>query len=301
MYIFHHYTSMKAVLLLGRLVRAMPCFLVSAMAVMLGNLIYFCVPYRKSVILQQMTKCLGNTLDNNEIRKLARLNYVHYGHVLFESLLLASFGKGETDYFEEHFTISGKEELLQALAQGKGVVLIGGHMGFWEAFGHWLVRYASPVTVPVKFIHNHFVQKLREQMQAHPAITLVDSRMERQRSVVVIRALKKGEVAGLFIDQYRPSEEFAPFFGHDARTNSTAAILARRTNAAIIYTYIVRKRFGSYQMHFQRVHLPDADGKGGAAQANALFNRLLEETIRTYPDQWFWAHRRFKENPEFTY
>jgi KDO2-lipid IV(A) lauroyltransferase len=29
----------------------------------------------------------------------------------------------------------------------------------------------------------------------------------------------------------------------------------------------------------------------------ALFNRVLEQVVRRYPDQWLWVHRRWKTRP----
>jgi Kdo2-lipid IVA lauroyltransferase/acyltransferase len=304
MYIFHSHTPMKLFIVFCRIFAVLPPFLVSFMAYMLGHFLYFIVPYRKKVIVQQMRKCIGNTMNENELRKLARKNYVHYAYVFFESLVIASFGQKPTDYYEKHFQVIGKNDLLKAVGEKRGVLLIGGHIGFWEAYGHWLAQYVAPVTIPVKIIKNGFIQSFREHMQAYPGVTLIDNR-SGGRIKDIMRALHRGHMVGLFLDQYRPSEEFVRFFGFAARTNSAAAVLAKRTGAALVYSYVVRERFGKYHMHFERVELPafqeTQDEKTAIIKANECFNSLLEKTIRAYPDQWFWAHRRFKENPEFTY
>jgi Kdo2-lipid IVA lauroyltransferase/acyltransferase len=39
------------------------------------------------------------------------------------------------------------------------------------------------------------------------------------------------------------------------------------------------------------------DGEADAVTNTALFNRIFEEYVRKYPDQWLWVHRRWKTRP----
>jgi Kdo2-lipid IVA lauroyltransferase/acyltransferase len=288
-----------------RLFAILPDRFTGGLAFCLGNFFYYAAPFRKKVIARQVRLTLGRTMTEREIKALIRKNYVHYACVLFESMILFSVDLQRTSYFDRHFTAPHLDLLKQALAEGKGGILIGCHLGFWESIGPYCARNVSPLTVAVKLMKSGFIQSLREEMQAHDNIRLVDSRMGRQRIIAMLHALRKGELVGLFLDQYRPGEDFVTFLGHDARTNSSAATLHRKTGAPVILIHAVRKRFGEYEIDIQRADppaFPDlTDSRDLTKAATAYFTSRIEEVVRRYPDQWFWAHRRFKDNPAFQY
>jgi KDO2-lipid IV(A) lauroyltransferase len=288
-----------------KLILLLPNPVISSMAWCLGNLVYFIFPYRRSVIRSQIQKTLGKAMSKREIKNLVRRNYIHYANLLFESLILSSLDFKHTDYFDTHFTIVNLKTIKKALARNKGVIALCCHLGVWEAMGACCARYIAPVTVVVKLIKNRFVQHLRERMQAHPGITLVDERMGKGRIVEILKALRRGDVAGIFIDQHRPSENFVKFFGYEARTNSAAAVLWRKTAAPLFFSYIFRERFGKYVLVLKEVQPPvfpdNMEEKEVILALNELFNQILEAEIKKHPDQWLWAHRRFKDNEEFKY
>jgi len=283
-----------------------PSFILNGLAYLLGSFCYLFLPFRKKTILLQIRKTIGRDWNESRIRKLLWKNYIHYASLLFEFLILAAPLSKRKRYTERHYLSPDESILKDALREGKGVVLIGGHIGAWEAIGAYcLNRVGAPVTVTVKLVTSPFFQKMREEMQALSGISLMDGRMGKKRIVGLIQALRRQEMAGIFLDQYRPAEQFVKFFGHDAKTNSTASILFRKTGAPLILIHMVRERIGRYRVELKRVIPPDLsdylDDGAKILALNEFLNGELEAVIRKYPEQWLWAHRRFKENPEFLY
>jgi Kdo2-lipid IVA lauroyltransferase/acyltransferase len=296
---------LKSFKVICRVFAHLPSPMLGGLATLLGNFFYYVAPFRKKVIEMQIRRTLGQEMTEKEIRRLIRKNYIHYGCMLLESLILLSFTRENADYLDKHFTAPQLELLKKSLSQKRGVILIGAHMGFWEAIGAYCVRYAAPVTVAVKLMKSGIIQALREEMQGHDQITLVDSRMGRQRIIALLNALRHGEFVGLFLDQYRPGEDFVKFLGQNARTNSAAVILWRKTRAPVILIHVLRERFGKYTLDLREASPPEFpdihDERERQRAINGYFNSRLEEVIRERPEQWLWAHRRFKENPLFPY
>lgn len=295
----------KILKLICRFLAVIPLPIMRTLVLVLGYGFYFLTPFRKKVIVVQIQKTLGRKLSDKEIRKLVLGNYIHYACVLFESLILYGIDLAKSDYIQTHFSAPNKLLLEKALARQKGVILIGSHVGFWEAIGAYCVRNIAPVTVAVKLMKSGFAQSLREGMQEHPDMHLVDSRMGRQRIIAMLNALRRKEIVGIFLDQYRAGEDFVKFLGQDARTNSTAAVLWRKTGAAVILIHVIRKRFGEYEIDIREADPPDmttvSNEREQVRLINTYFNKRIEEVVIEHPEQWFWAHRRFKENPEFRY
>jgi KDO2-lipid IV(A) lauroyltransferase len=296
---------MRLFLLFLRLMAKLPNTFFDCLARLSGSFFYYCAPVRKRVIALQIRKTVGRGLTDRAVKRLIKANYVHYAKLIFESLILASLDLKKTDYFHKHCTVINEPLFKEALSQGRGVIAVCAHLGHWEALGACSALLLSPVTVAVKFIRNRFVQALRERMQAHPDIHLVDERLGRGRIVEMLKGLRNGEVVAVFMDQHRPAEDFAKFFGHDARTNSAAAVLARKTGASVFFSYLIRERLGKYVLHLIKAEppvFPDAlPEKEAVAGLINYYNSVLEAAIRAHPDQWLWAHRRFKDNPEFDY
>ncbi|MFH0921549.1 MAG: lysophospholipid acyltransferase family protein [Fibrobacterota bacterium] len=292
-----------ALSILSKLINIIPLPVLAVLAQGLGLLIYYCVPYRKWLILMQMEKALGTELDKKAIRALARKNYIHYASVFFESMILAAQRPEDPTYFNIHTSFQNREILDAALAEHKGVIIIGGHVGCWEAMGGMVGRFFAPVTVAVKLVNSPALQKFREHMQRQPGVTLIDSRMGRRRVVLLLNALRKGEMLGIFLDQYRTGEPFAPFFGHAARTNSTAALLHIKTGAPVVQLHCIRERLGFFRLELDAVDITGIDltASDAVVRLNTVFNTSLEGAVRRHPDQWLWAHRRFKDNPDFQY
>ena len=91
-----------------------------------------------------------------------------------------------------------------------------------------------------------------------------------------------------------------PFFGTPASTIPTPAELAIRTGASIITGFALRVGPG-FRYH-QRYDPPLEMPATGDQEADVLaimteLNRRLEAAIRSAPEQWLWAHRRWKTRP----
>jgi len=97
-----------------------------------------------------------------------------------------------------------------------------------------------------------------------------------------------------------PQGVFVPFFGVPACTASGLARVALRTGAAVIPAFTIWDReLGKYRVRFepQLELVASGDDDADAMSNTALFTRVIEDTVRRYPGQWLWVHRRWKTRP----
>lgn len=54
-----------------------------------------------------------------------------------------------------------------------------------------------------------------------------------------------------------------------------------------------------YRVEFDRAVelVRTGDDEADAVTNTALFNKIIEDYVRRYPDQWLWVHRRWKTRP----
>ncbi|MBL8025938.1 MAG: hypothetical protein JNL74_05985 [Fibrobacteres bacterium] len=279
-----------------------PAPLLDRIGVFLGLLLFYLIPIRKKLVLFQLGMVFPEK-SASEIRKLARQNYIHYGKLLVEFLLLIDLKPGDSSKIDKTIRCENLPALKDALKSGgKGAIITGGHVGLWEAIGPYLSRHGLHVTVAVKRVTSPLFQSLREIFQAHPGVSILDPSLGNRRAAYLLKALRDNRITGIFLDQYRHGEPFVPFLGHDARTNSTAAILYRKTRVPLFLIHVIRKRVGDYsiELHEMKIEIPEGVSDEDEIKAiSGTINNGISEVIRRNPDQWLWAHRRFKENPLF--
>ncbi len=89
---------------------------------------------------------------------------------------------------------------------------------------------------------------------------------------------------------------FVPFFGIQAATISATSVLARMARSPVVPFYQTRLPDGR---GYRLTLLPSLDDfpSEDVEDDTRRINTLLEELIRQQPEQYLWAHRRFKTRP----
>ena len=113
----------------------------------------------------------------------------------------------------------------------------------------------------------------------------------------VIARLKAGEPLYLLPDMnFDPKDSlFVPFFGNTAATVPSLSRFARLARAKIV-PVLTRMTYRGYEVEI----LPAwTDVPSGDLLADTvLMNERLEAYIQTMPAQYYWVHKRFKDQPE---
>jgi len=76
---------------------------------------------------------------------------------------------------------------------------------------------------------------------------------------------------------------------------SMPARLAKRTGCALIPACCLRLSAGQYSIELEEPLEFEADDKSWERSMTVRLNKSLEQKIRTYPEQWTWGHRRWKD------
>ena len=106
-------------------------------------------------------------------------------------------------------------------------------------------------------------------------------------------------MVAVLIDQWGGKEGlWIDFFGAPTSTTSLPSRLAKKTGCLLVPAYCLRKGIAQYEIQIlPQVPLPlnESDWETNVTQR---LNEILESHIRQYPEQWSWAHRRWKPKPE---
>ncbi len=189
--------------------------------------------------------------------------------------------------------VNGLNNIHNALKKQKGVILFTAHMTSME-IGGTLMTLQQPLIVVYKKAHNplfeHFLQASRKRW----ATKMVQTYELRN----MIKGLNNNQVTWYAVDQDFGMKQsvFAPFMGVETVTLTTTSRIAKITGAAIVpYFYRRLPNNKGYQLEV----LPALDNfpSGNDVEDATRLNKLIADAILKAPEQYFWAHRRFKTRP----
>lgn len=228
-------------------------------------------------------------------RRIAAASYRHLGREGVAFLRMTALAPGEV---RERTRVEGMEALRAALAEGRGVLLLTGHVGNWEVGGAALAARGVPLDVVARRQKNPLFERNLTSARERLGMRVV-YRHEGARPI--LGALRGGRAVALVADQnVREGGVFVDFFGTPAATIRGPALMARRTGARVLLGMALREPGGRarYRVLLRPLDVPST----GDAQRDdhALLTAYvagLEEAVRQVPEQYFWPHRRWKTRP----
>lgn len=254
--------------------------------------VWFVVDKRhRDVALANLTHVFGRKKNPAEIRELARRIFCNLVLIIFEIGWMMHL---KEKHLSKYFRIRGLHHLKAAHKKGRGVLVLTGHVGNWELLSMCVAMLGYTISAiyrPLDFKPlDMFFLDLRSRFGAK-----LYAKKKAMRPI--LRGLKRGELIGILLDQNTNIQTgvFVDFFGKPACTNEGLALIALHTNAPVVPVFLLRGE-GRFLVDIgPEVPLIHTGHKENDVAANTRqYNRVLEDIILRYPDQWFWVHRRWK-------
>ena len=264
------------------------------LAAILGIIAFDIVRIRRKVSLENLQKAFGDLYSMKERRRIGRRSYINFAKSMVE---FASLNKPDRERLVELVTLKGRHHVDEALNRGKGIVVVTGHFGSWEFLGAAAVAHGFDVDFLVGEQGNKSVDDLMNNLRKRAGIGII-SRGVAARGIFT--ALKKKRLVALLSDQdARKHGIFVDFFGIPASTYPGAAQFAYRTGCPIVFCYIVRQNDESHETVFMPpIEVDrDADMDEEVTRLTGAHVKALEDCVRKHPEQYFWAHKRWKTKP----
>lgn len=287
------------VLFFIKLLYILPYRIASDIGGLIGRLGYALDSRHRNITLINLRKAFPDA-DQETLITIAKSAFENFGRSTAETIHTASRKPASINrIISKRITVEGKEYLENALKKGKGLIYLSGHFGNWELLGIILGTNDCPYNVIVRPLDNPKVDRLVTGMRG---ITGGNIMPKKNVLLDVLKRLKRGEGLGILTDQNtsRESGVFVDFFGTPAATNKGPAIIAMKSGATVLPTFLIRE--GKYRfrlMYGKEVVLhKSGDPERDIFINTEMFTNILESYIRKYPEQWFWMHQRWKTRPE---
>ncbi len=244
---------------------------------------------QKKIIRINLQHCFPEATEKHQ-RKLLFKNCLSMGMGLVE---IAMSWWSSSKQLEKLVSVEGIEQLQNTLKENHGAILLSPHFITLEISGR-LLALSTPFHV-----------MFREQKNAAFDYIMTQSRLRNFN-----KAIHRNDIKGLLTSLknnmpvwYAPDQHFGgannlvvPFFNRPAPTNPATSRIAKISQAKVIPFF--QERLPGLQGYRLVIYPALADYPGdNIEQDTTRINQELEKLIRMRPEQYLWAHRRFKGQP----
>ena len=247
---------------------------------------------RRRISVSNILKC-GVASDEKEAKRIAKKAWCHLaGHIAEALCVPGVVGK---DDWREHLDVSEADPEAARLlldAPETPILLVSAHHGVWEAATN-VLSFARPMIAIARVMNNRFVARLMKKYHFRGPVTVIDK--NHGFTPDILRQWFETKAAmTILMDQHTSKGPLLQFLGRPAQTFTSATRLAQRYGYPVVVGSFVRiapfkyRLVGGAPLRFTK-----SDNRLAATQ---ILNDRLGEAIRKYPEQYLWAHRRWRND-----
>jgi KDO2-lipid IV(A) lauroyltransferase len=228
-----------------------------------------------------------------ERRRIIDECWRHFGREALETIRMQHVPIEE---IPSHCPFVNAHYLEDAIALGRGVVVLSAHYGAWEIAGLAVMALVPNVTTVARPLDNELLERDLVRIRALTGAEVVD----RQRAArPLLKALQQKGVVVLLPDQaVQPREGIlVPFLGRPAWTTDAPAKMALRQESAIVFGFCIPGTTG-HRLEFEEPIRVDqlSDDEKNAEALTTRINDVISRRIAARPELWLWMHDRWKGN-----
>ncbi len=273
----------------------LPYSWVSSLGRLFGGLVFNLAGGERRKTLESLRTAFPD-LGDADILRLAETAWKNLGRNLFEVVHWRGWSRERIA--AQAVRVEGWDNVEKALARGKGVFLVTGHLGNWELLGGFMSLRHKSSAVAQQLYDPRFDEIInRFRVEKLGASAMIKRGMALRG---ILEALKDNQSILALCDQDTGQDGvFVPFFGRMAWTQSGVMRIAQKTGAALVPAFMVRGADGRFEVHAEKeIEIPrTGDKERDIVQAARSVTEVIEKYVRAYPDQWVWMHQRWKTRP----
>lgn len=234
-------------------------------------------------------------LSEGQRRDLARRVWEHLLLMLCE-IALASRKVHETNW-RNHITIRDKKRIVAIFMDRRPTVAVTAHFGNFEMLGYIAGLLGFPTFTIARPLDNRLLNRFLSQHRGATGQFILPTQGSAETAQKVLDA---GETLALLGDQHAgPKGCWVEFFGRPASCHKAVALFSLASGAPLTVMYAKRTTAPlRFEVGLAGIADPAAPNNplGTVPDLTQWYNRHLEEIINETPDQYWWVHRRWKDN-----
>lgn len=252
--------------------------------------------YRYDVIIKQLHDSFPEKSDE-EVNEICRRYYNHLAEMIVGTLSLAAMN----DKSRRRATELNLTEEFEQMIDGRNVVVLTSHFGFWEiALNLYLYTPKHHIVVAYRPLKSRIMERLYRRLRNYERVDVVPSNNFMRHYVANRNGIDGRNLAvGLISDQNCPPTKgccWHSFLNHDSIFFDGGEQLARKFGLPVYYLELERIEAGRYRHNYTLLYDGVEDVK--PHEITERYVRCLERTIVAKPEHWMWSHKRWKNRPK---
>lgn len=224
-------------------------------------------------------------------------NVVRHIHTFAQvSLDRLFFLTGRVKAFE--FEQRNHDRIVEAAKSGRGMLLVGAHLGSFEVMRCRAKEFGVPINVVVDFSNAERVNGVLRSLSPDIDTRLISLTTDPLAAMLEIRAaIERGELVAILADRAptastgRSRIVMSQFLGADAAFPAGPWLLAHTLKCPVYFVAGVYTRPNHYALHFEcladEVTLDRAERSAALARYAQTYASMLETYARAAPLNWF--------------
>jgi KDO2-lipid IV(A) lauroyltransferase len=267
----------------------------------LGKLYYLLNWQEKKLIRGTISQVFQGRLSARalkvKIREAFQGIFDHYHEKLFVGY---SNYRKLLDFLRKRVNFQGEAALREALAHGRGVILVTGHYGAVELLPGALAANNYPAAMICRFQTNRLRVTLSQRAQ-RVGLDLIDADAGNI-ILAAMRALKQGRILITECDEFdewRPDpNRDSSFLNCKLTSDRTLELLQKRSGAPVVSALVHREGKRTYTCSLAPVPVPGSTPVNIPLSEQCL--KVLETSVVAHPEQWYqWKKFGKMVQPQF--
>ncbi len=289
--LFEYYGALT----LRLIARILPYHLLQRLGKYIGLIVYYIFPVRKKIVKRNLDIAFPG-LSNKQRKRMIRKTYINLVVTILEGLKIPYLGDR---FFKDMIQAEGFEVLDELKKQGKGAILVGGHLGNWELNAVYIAHLGYPLSVIARPLHNSLTDALITKIRHVQGLEIIPVGIAVKKA---LKRLRENRFVGFVMDQdARKDGVFIEFFNKPASTAIGPATFAWQTDLPIVFCHAFRAYNGKHHLQVDQPIFMDKsrDRHDEILRVTRLYTKRLEEVIKEHPEQYFWFHNRYRTQKDF--
>lgn len=200
----------------------------------------------------------------------------------------------------KHIVFEGKHYIEEARQQGKGVFLLGMHIGSGDLAANMINAELGNLHLITKLFKNKSLNDIWFSLRAFHGVSHIEPHGEKT-PFQILKALKSNGLVVFVLDQFmgKPYGIETTFFGQPTGTAQGLAVFCLKTKSPVVPVYCYESDDGRVHVVFEAPlslsGLVSEDKETSIAKLTQYFCNVTENIIVKHPEHWMWLHRRWKK------
>ncbi|MDD2345610.1 MAG: lysophospholipid acyltransferase family protein [Bacteroidales bacterium] len=257
-------------------------------------MLLYVVKYRREVAINNLSRSFPEK-SQKEIKAILKQTYKNISDIFIEVMKTEKMSKED---LKKRMKVENIELLNNLYDEGKSVIILAAHIGSWEWMGPRIqldMKYDGYVAY--KPLSNKHFDKYMSMLRSH----FFEDRMVYFKTMLRFILTNKEELRTYIMpaDQSPTKTEIGcwlDFMNQETGFFTGSERIASKAKFAVVFLDNKRIKRGQYNVKLSLIS-KDASKEEEFAITKE-YAKLLEENLKSQPDNWLWTHKRWKHKRE---